>query len=62
MKYLCPHCSSELSEEIIILGKCHYCKKIIHPESISKSVSAEENKAAAKKNPSNTNARNVPFS
>lgn len=48
MKYLCPHCNAELSEEIVMLGKCHYCKRIIHPESIFKSVPVGENKSIQK--------------
>lgn len=49
MKYQCPYCKRELNEELIILGTCHYCKKIIHPEHIRKTGLSQEEKNIYKK-------------
>ncbi len=49
MKYQCPHCNRELSEEIVVMGTCRYCKKIIRPENIFRATLSSEEKPLHKK-------------
>jgi hypothetical protein len=36
MKYQCPHCDKDLTEDIIMSGTCSYCKKVIDFKTVKK--------------------------